>query len=253
MVFFMDESRKYGQENFNLPHDVLNLPSAGKFYANKKKSIKVGYLTAQDENLLLSSNVNDNLVNLLLTNKIYEPDLRPHQLLEGDAEAVLVFLRNTSFGPEYNFKLKDPKSGKEFEHTVRLDELKVKSAIIEPNEKGLFEFNLPKSNVSVECRLLTMGDVDELRDIEKQYPDGMTIPIVTNRLNKQIVSVNGNSDNESITKFINNLPIMDSKFIRNTLKDCEPRLDLDQVVIAPSGEKVNVKITFGVEFFRPFF
>ena len=37
MVFFMDESKKYGQENFNLPHDVLNLPSGGKFYNNKKK------------------------------------------------------------------------------------------------------------------------------------------------------------------------------------------------------------------------
>ena len=43
----------YGQENFTLPHDVVQLPSQGIFYKNKKKSIKVGYLTASDENILM--------------------------------------------------------------------------------------------------------------------------------------------------------------------------------------------------------
>ena len=49
------------------------------------------------------------------------------------------------------------------------------------------------------------------------------------------------------------LPIMDSKFLRNTLRECEPKLDLERTVIAPSGEKVTFNVTFGVEFFRPFF
>ena len=36
------------------------------------------------------------------------------------------------------------------------------------------------------------------------------------------------------------------------MADNEPRLDLVKEVIAPSGERVMVDITFGVEFFRPF-
>jgi len=48
----MDQGKQYGQANMNLPHDVVPLPSQGIFYTNKKKSLKVGYLTAQDENLL---------------------------------------------------------------------------------------------------------------------------------------------------------------------------------------------------------
>ena len=51
----MDQGKQYGQANMNLPHDVVPLPSQGIFYTNKKKSLKVGYLTAQDENLLLSN------------------------------------------------------------------------------------------------------------------------------------------------------------------------------------------------------
>jgi hypothetical protein len=49
------------------------------------------------------------------------------------------------------------------------------------------------------------------------------------------------------------MPIGDSKFIRKFMKENEPRLDLNRSVIAPSGEKVDVNIAFGVEFFRPFF
>ena len=41
-----------GQADFNLPHDVITLPSGGIFYKSKKKTIKVGYLTAFDENII---------------------------------------------------------------------------------------------------------------------------------------------------------------------------------------------------------
>ena len=93
-----NQSREYGQANFSLPHDVVPLPSQGTFYKNKKKSLKVGYLTATDENLLMAGG--DDMTPNLLRTKIYEPDLRVEDMLEGDVEAVLIFLRNTAFGPE---------------------------------------------------------------------------------------------------------------------------------------------------------
>ena len=85
-----------GQANFNLPHDVVPLPSGGLFYKSKKKSVKVGYLTAPDEDILMSSaqNSDSNIVLNLLGSKIYEPDLRPHDMVEADIEAILIFLRN---------------------------------------------------------------------------------------------------------------------------------------------------------------
>ena len=150
----MDQGKQYGQANMDLPHDVVPLPSQGLFYTNKKKSLKVGYLTAQDENILLSNVGNSNLVMTLLKNKIYEPDFNVNELLDGDAEAILIFLRNTAFGSNYEFNLKDPKTGKDFEATIALDELNIIKTKIKPNEKGLFEFNLPKTGVNVVCRLL---------------------------------------------------------------------------------------------------
>ena len=86
-------------ENFTLAHDIVKLPTNGVFYKNKKNAVKVGYLTAQDENFLMSDSSKDNLVITLLRNKLYEHDLRPDELIEPDIEAILIFLRNTSFGP----------------------------------------------------------------------------------------------------------------------------------------------------------
>ena len=251
----MDNSVQYGQQDFNLPHDVLKLPSEGRFYKNQNKTLKIGYLTAQDENLLVSTTNNDsnNVITNLVRNKIYEPGFDHNQLLEGDFEAILIFLRNTSFGPEYNFRLTDPKTKKEFNTTIMLDELDFVKTKFQPNENGLFEFKLPKSNSTVECKLLNIGEIDEINRTMSQYPQGVTPPTITTKLTKQIVSVDGNTDKEFISKFVINLPIMDSKFIRNTLSECEPKIDLERKIYAPSGEEVSVRVTFGVEFFRPFF
>jgi len=257
MVFLFimeDNSKQYGQQDFNLPHDVVTLPSQGKFYKNKKKSFKVGYLTAQDENILVSAGSNNtNVISDLVRNKIYEPDIQVDSLLEGDVEAILIFLRNTAFGSEYNFKLRDPKTNKEFEHTVNLDELDIKKPTQEPNEDGHFEITPPKTGSVVKRKLLTIGEVKALNDELDRYPTNVTVPVVTNRLLKQIVSVDNNEDKSYISTFILNLPILDSKFIRNTLSECEPKINLERKVKAPSGEELTVRVTFGVEFFRPFY
>lgn len=244
-----------GSQNFNLPHDVVTLPSGGVFYKSKKKSIKVGYLTANDENILLASTQtrNETIITSLLRSKIYEHDLRPEELMDGDIEAILIFLRNTSFGPEYNVTLTDPKTDKRFDHTLILDELRLKQCKHKPDENGHFTTILPKTGVQVKIRPLNFGETIEISKMGEQYPAGRVAPTVIWRLMKQVVEVDGNNSQETISQFVNSLPIMDSKYIRNFLRENTPSLDLTQQVKAPSGELVTIDVTFGVEFFRPFF
>ena len=65
-----------GQQDFNLPHDVIQLPSGGIFYKSKKKSVKVGYLTAVDENIIAEADfkksIQESIILPLLRNKLYE-------------------------------------------------------------------------------------------------------------------------------------------------------------------------------------
>jgi hypothetical protein len=246
-----DQSREYGQQNFTLPHDVVIFPSGGKFYKNKKKSVKVGYLTAADENILLSS-TND-LTGALLRHKIYEPDIKIEDLLEGDVEAILIFLRNTSFGPFITMNVIDPVTKRSFETNISLAELDIKQTTNEPNEDGTFSTKLPISGASVKLKLLTYGEQNQLQKTFEGYPASRPAPRVTLTLQSQIVEIDGNSDKGEIAKFIEQMPIADSKYVRKFLQDSEPRLDLTKQVIAPSGEKLTVNVGFGVEFFRPFF
>ena len=247
-----NDVKMYGLQEFSLPHDVVKLPSEGKFYKNKQKSVKVGYLTAADENIIMAAKP-DEMIMTLLRSKVYEPDLRPDDMLNGDIEAILIFLRNTSFGSEYKIQVTDPATGKKFASEIHLDELDIQKSEVEPEEDGCFSVRLPKSGVQVKIRPLTYKEVVDINKQVESYPTGRVAPKVTWKLQKQIVSVEGDGSLQTISKFIEGLPIMDSKFIKNFLDRNEPRLDLRRSVIAPSGEKVTVDVTFGAEFFRVFF
>jgi hypothetical protein len=245
-----DQTRQYAQQNFTLPHDVVSLPSRGIFYKNKKKSIKVGYLTANDENILMAGG--EDMITNLLRNKIYEPDMKIEDLVDSDIEAILIFLRNTSFGSDLTLNLNDPKTNKTFQTVVSLESLQILEGQ-SPDSEGLYTTNLPKSGVVVKVKPLTYGEVIEINNFEKTYPAGRVAPKVTWRLSKQIVEINGSNDKLEISKFIEQMPIMDSKYIRNFLDENIPRLDLSRTVTAPSGEKLVINVGFGADFFRPFF
>jgi hypothetical protein len=100
---------------------------------------------------------------------------------------------------------------------------------------------------------MSYGEILENQKIINSYPQGRTAPRATLRLQKEIVEANGTTDKGEIAKLIEQMPIADSKFIRQFMDDNEPRLDMKRVVIAPSGEKLTVNVGFGVDFFRPFF
>lgn len=245
-----DQTREYAQQNLTLPHDVVSLPSGGVFYKNKKKSVKVGYLTAYDENILLGGG--QEITTTLIRNKLYEPDIRIEDLLEGDVEAILIFLRNTGFGPEISLSLIDPATRKSFQTTVSLERLSIIKGV-SPDEEGLFSVTLPKSNSSVKLKPITYGEVMEINKMGDLYPPGRIVPKITWRLNKEIIEVDGSRDKSDIAKFVEQMPILDSKFIREFMNNNEPRLDLKKQIQAPSGEILTVNVGFGAEFFRPFF
>jgi hypothetical protein len=250
----MNQSESYGQMDFNLPHDVVKLPTKGIFYKPKKESLKIGYLTAQDENVLMSSNTNsEGIISTLLRNKIYEPGFDIGQLLNVDIQAILLFLRNTSFGPEYTFSIKDSNTGRDFEATIILDEINIIQPKHLPNDEGFYDFRLPKTGRNLKLKLLTLSDDKEIDKISESYPQGMVAPVVTKKLEKHVVEMDGDTDRGKIVTFIPQMPIKDSKDLQKFILECEPKLDLKRTITTPSGEKVTVNVAFGVEFFRPFF
>lgn len=245
-------------ENYNIDptiaYDVVELPSKGIYYSNGKKSLKISYLTAADENILTSPNLiqSDGVIDELIRRKVLDRDINVEELVDEDRQAILIFLRNTAFGSEYEFTMTDPKTNQQFKHTVDLSILKVRDFNLVPNSDGEFEFLMPISKKKVTFKFLTKLQEKELNKITETTTTGV-VPLNTKRLEMMIKSVDGIKDQMSIYQFIQNLPIKDSQEFRKFIGENRPSLDLNISVIAPSGEKVEGIIDFGVEFFRTFY
>jgi hypothetical protein len=178
--------------------------------------------------------------------------MRIEDLIEGDVEAILIFLRNTGFGPEITLNLTDPATKKTFQTDVTLDQLSIINGQ-QPNDDGTFVINLPKTQSTIKLKPLTYGEILEIGKMADTYPQGRVVPKITWRMQKEIIEIDGSTDKAAIAKFVESMPIADSKFVRKFMNENEPRLDMTKIIIAPSGEKLTVNVGFGVDFFRPFF
>jgi hypothetical protein len=194
----------------------------------------------------------NDLTMTLLRAKVYEPDVKVEDLIEGDVEAILIFLRNTAFGPEMTLNVTDPTTKKQFQTTVVLDELSIVGNQ-KPSEDGTFTIMLPKSQSTIKVKPLTYGEIQDINRLASTYPQGRVVPRVTWRMEREILEIDGSRDKSQIAKFIESMPIADSKFLRNFMNENEPRLDMNKTIMTPSGERLTVNVGFGVDFFRPFF
>lgn len=238
-----------------IAYDVVELPSRGIHYTTQKKALRVAYLTAADENILSAQNLiqSNTVIDELLKRKILDKDFNSDDLVDEDRQAILVFLRNTAFGPEFNVYVTDPKTNEGFTAKVDLSEVKFKDFQLTPNENGEFKYYMEKSKIEVTFKFLTKKQQKELDEIEKSWNGNGVAPIVTKELGMLIKSVSGNREMMNIHNFVQNLPIRDSQDFRKYIRENKPSLDLKKTVKTPSGEDIQVEIGFGVEFFRPFY
>lgn len=238
-----------------IAYDVVELPSRGIHYTNKRKSVRVAYLTAADENILSSpSFLNTNtVIPELLKRKILDRDFPIDEIVEEDRQAILIFLRNTAFGTEYEFKTTDPKTDEPFTFKIDLSSIKMKDFNLEEDSNGEYKYFLEKSQTEVTFKFLTQKQEEEINKIRDSWNGNGVAPIITKQLEFMIRSVGGVKDPMQIRNFIEKMPIKDSQDFRKFVNENKPGLDLTQNVTTPSGDTIQVQIGFGVEFFRPFY
>ena len=238
-----------------IAYDVVELPSRGIHYNSKRKSVRVAYLTASDENILSSpSFLNTNtVIPELLKRKILDRDFSVDEMVEEDRQAILIFLRNTAFGSDYTISIIDPKTNQEFDTIVNLETLKLKDFNLSENSEGEYSYYLEKSKLDITFKFLTKKQEDEIEKIKESWNGNGVAPVKTKELEMMIKSFGGVRDALKIRSFIETMPIRDSQEFRKFIQNNKPGLDLTQQVTTPSGDTIQVNIGFGVEFFRPFY
>jgi len=238
-----------------IAYDIVELPSRGIYYENKKKSLRIAYLTASDENILSAQNLvsSNSIIDELLKRKILDKDISTEELVLEDKEAILIFLRNTAFGSNYTITTTDPKTNKEFSFEIDLSRIKIKDFILESDVNNEYKYFLERSKVEITFKFLTAKQQKELDDIKNSWNGVGVAPIRTKELEMMIKSVSGTRDAMTIRDFIERMPIKDSQDFRKFVEKNKPGLDLSYNVTTPSGDTTLINIGFGVDFFRPFY
>jgi len=242
------------QPQMNQPYDIIPLPSEGKLYKNKKSKVKIAYLTAADENILTSPNLleSGDFLEILINRKLLEPDLRYKDLLPGDRDAIMVWLRATGYGEMYPVTIFDEED-KPFDTEVDLTKLPVKRLNAEPDSEGLFPFKLPVSGHLVKFKILNIGEIEELEEMSKFLREENNLINVeaTLILENQIAEIDGIKDKNYISEFVDTMRIMDSKKLKDYINTIACGIDTNVTFRTPGGGSVTRFLPFTIKFFWP--
>lgn len=171
-----------GNYNPEAAFDVIPLPSKGEGYRDKIAKMSVAYLTAYDENMIVSPNLyRDNLIlDYILQEKLLSKEIDPMDLLEGDRDAIILFLRASGYGNEYPITATDNVTGKEFDAIVDLSKLKYKEFSLKGDSNGWFPFTLPQSGVEVKFRFPTHRDKLMLEKMQEAEENATRKDVISN-------------------------------------------------------------------------
>ena len=184
------ENIKYDFDFSNIPnwvqYDILPLPSNGMCYPVTSPlrcgRIPVAYLTAADENIIASPNVyrDGKLLDIILERKILDKRINVNDLSSGDRDAIILWLRATSYGEDFPISTTNPKTGKRYNVTIKLSQFGYNDFDLESDENGLFTYTTSNGD-EIKFKFFTNEDEEELKNIiTSQVTDTNKIDVLKN-------------------------------------------------------------------------
>lgn len=158
-------------------YDYVKLPSKGQCYRHKKDKVRVAYLTAFDENMILSPSLykDGKFIDFLLKAKVYDDDINPEELTKGDRDAIVLWLRATGYGNDYPIVVTDEDTGRDFDTNVDLSTLNYKPFKLKSDINGYFDFQLPNTGDVIKFKFLTVADLNVLEQLKLKENKKMNV------------------------------------------------------------------------------
>lgn len=242
--------------------EAVPLPSRGVIYDNENllgtETLEIKPMTAKEEDILTSRAYikNGTVISKLIKSCLADKTIDPDDLILGDRNALLIALRITGYGSDYNLEISCPECSKTNKSTFDLSSLNLKRLKVDPVEVGqnIFEVQLPVTKKNVKVKFLTGHDEREMMIInERKKKQGFsTESSVTDRLTRSILSIENISDKNKINLFVQNMPARDSLALRRFLDEYEPGVDMtSHMTCTHCHEESEVDLPIGPSFFWP--
>lgn len=250
---------------FDIPVDSVPLPSGGLVYPpshplHQAPSVEFRSMTAREEDILMSRALikKGTVITELIKSCLVNKTINVNTLLSGDRNAIMIAIRASGYGREYTPTFECPRCEIQTEFPIDLHDLDIKPLEIRPiiPFDNVFEFKLPVSKKLVHFRFLTGAEEEKaLKDMELKKKKGLgNNQLVTTRLASTIVSVDGQTDFATISKFVHYMPAMDSRALRKYIDDNEPGVNMEVEFECqnPDCEYVDkIHLPMDKEFFWP--
>jgi hypothetical protein len=237
-------------------YEVIKLPSKGIFYKNGLTEVNVEYMTSIDEDILTTPSLIENgtVFEVLMQRKIKTKGVNPNDLLVGDRNAILLFLRSSSYGSDYHVQVPDPRTNIPFKTTINLTKLKYRNITELPDESGCFIVELPMRKKIIKFKLLTYGEemiLQKKSDAIKEAYGQEFSEFNTLKLKSHIISINEKTDRSYINKFVDAMPALDALTIRRKIVEVSPDVDMNYEFTTKDEFKFNAQLSIGIDFFFP--
>lgn len=251
---------------FAAPTLFVELPSKGRYYKSSsplsgKETLEIKFMTAKEEDILTSKAlikkgiVLDRLIDSLLIDK----NINSADLLVGDRNAILVDARISGFGSKYVTNVTCPSCMTNSKFSFLLDENRKNSCGDIPQELAdrvkhvdgkLFSIKLPQTDVTVVIRLMDGHDEKSILQITEANKQSTVDNSNTQQLKLMIESAEGETDKKIISKFIDVMPVKDSRFLKEAYKVITPNVDLTQQYTCKACDfSADMEVPFNMEFF----
>ena len=183
--------------------------------------------------------------------------IKAKDLLLGDKNAILINARKNAFGENYEFPYICLKCGAENTHVKNLNDISNKeikddeSATI--TDSGTILLRLPKSGINVELKFLKGEDETSINQVlEKRTKNNLPQETLITRYRYMNLSVNGDTDTETIISFINSMPIMDSSYLKKKYAELNPDINFTfSADCSNCGHTTEGGVPIMVNFFWP--
>lgn len=248
-----------------IPVEVVPLPSGGKVYPaghpfHDKTTVEITAMTAREEDILTSQALikKGTVISELIKSCLVEKNFDVRSLLSGDRNALMVAIRITGYGADYEGEVQCPACSETTPREFNLSSLPIKSLDLTPVEPGqnLFEFKLPKCQKVVRFKFLTGADEEDIAVTQERSKKMLGFQqkdsLVTTNLLYSLVSVDGNEDRQQIARFVGMMPAMDSQALRKYMRENEPGVRMKSwSACLACGHEEEVTLPLGVKFLWP--
>tara|TARA_R110002124_G_scaffold208961_1_gene375317 strand:+ start:190 stop:1041 length:852 start_codon:yes stop_codon:yes gene_type:complete len=251
--------------SFVAPTEFVDLPSKGNYSETHplhgQEVIEMRFMTAKEEDILSSQTLLKKglAIERMLDSLIIDKSIKAQDLLVGDRNALIIAARISGYGANYKTQIACPGCGDRthFDFDLSAQQINESRESEELNTKrlpnGNFTTVMPYSKFNIEFKLLDGKDEQFLTKLASDKKKRkMNETSLTDQFKQMIASIEGHRDRPIVTKYVDNMPTLDSRHLKAAYKVASPDIKITSNFECNScSYNEEMEVPFNTDFFWP--